>query len=79
MIHKNENPRRRPAKDPNVYPKGWSRQRVQKVVKYYDRLKDQPVLERPRMSKAGEVVWMEIPEDLVPKVQKLIAGSRKSA
>jgi hypothetical protein len=79
MMRKNGNPRRKPTKDPNVYPKGWDRQRVQKVIKHYDRLKDQRVLERPRVSKADEMIWMEIPEDLVPKVQKLIAGSKKSA
>jgi hypothetical protein len=79
MMRKIENTRRKSAKDPNVYPKGWNRQRVDKIIRYYDRLKDRPVLERPRVSKAGELVWMEIPEALVPKVQKLIAGSKKSA
>lgn len=79
MMHKNDNPRRKSAKDPNVYPRGWNRQRVQKVIMHYDRLKDQPVLERPRVSKAEEMVWMEIPEELVSKVEKLIAGRRKSA
>jgi hypothetical protein len=24
------------AKDPSPYPKGWNRQRVQKVIDYYD-------------------------------------------
>ncbi|MGD0464451.1 MAG: hypothetical protein ABSB74_18355 [Tepidisphaeraceae bacterium] len=79
MMAKNENPRRTPARDPNVYPEGWNRQRVHKVIKYYDRLKDQRVLVRPTVAKAGELVWMEIPEGLVPKVQKLIAASKKSA
>ncbi|MGD0540326.1 MAG: hypothetical protein ABSB33_02300 [Tepidisphaeraceae bacterium] len=79
MMSKNEHARRRSAKDPNVYPKGWNRERVHDVIKYYDRLKDQPVLDRPRVAKADELVWMEIPEGLVPKVQKLIAASRKSA
>jgi hypothetical protein len=79
MIRKNGNPRKKQAKDPNVYPKGWNRQRVQDVIKYYDGMRNQRVLERPSVSKAAELVWMEIPEDLVPKVQKLIAGSKKSA
>jgi hypothetical protein len=79
MIRKNANSRRKSAKDPNIYPKGWNRQRIEEVIKYYDRLKDHRVLERPRVSNAGELVWMEIPENLVPKVQKLIAGSKKSA
>jgi hypothetical protein len=49
------------------------------VIKYYDRRKDQPVLHRSRVSRAAEVVWMEIPQDLVPKVRKLIADRKKSA
>ncbi|MGD0139611.1 MAG: hypothetical protein ABSD28_12090 [Tepidisphaeraceae bacterium] len=79
MIHENEKSRRKPAKDPNVYPPGWNRQRVERIIDYYDRRKDQVVLRRSGVSPAKEMVWMEIPEGLVPKVQKLIAGRRKSA
>jgi hypothetical protein len=79
MTRKNGSPRRKLAKDPNIYPPGWNYRRVQKIIKYYDRLKDQPVLRRPRVSYVQDMVWMEIPEDLVPKVQKLIVASRKSA
>ena len=49
------------------------------VIRYYDRRKDQPVLHGSRLSKAAEAVWMEIPQDLVTKVQKLIADRKKSA
>jgi hypothetical protein len=79
MTRKNGNSRRKPAKDPNVYPPGWNYQRVQKIIKYYDRLKDQPLLPELRISNVKEMVWMEVPEALVPKVQKLIVASRKSA
>jgi hypothetical protein len=73
------NPRRKVAKDPNVYPDGWNYRRVQKIIKYYDGLKDKPVLDKPKISKAEEVVWMEIPQALVSKVQKLIAARKKTA
>jgi hypothetical protein len=79
MTRKNGSSRRKRAKDPNVYPPGWNYQRVQKIIKYYDGLKDQPLLPELRMSNAKEMVWMEVPEALVPKVQKLIVASRKSA
>jgi hypothetical protein len=79
MTRRKYNPRRKPVKDPNVYPPGWNAQRVAAVIKYYDRRQNQPVLRSSRMAKAAEVVWIEIPEDLVPKVQKLIAAHRKSA
>jgi hypothetical protein len=79
MKQKPTNSRPKLGGDPNVYPKGWNYERVQKVIKYYDRLKDQPVLKKPRVSRANDAVWMEIPEELVPKVQKLIAGMKKSA
>jgi hypothetical protein len=79
MTRKNGSSPRKPAKDPNVYPPGWNYRRVQKIIKYYDRMKDQPVLGPSRVTDVQEMVWMEIPEDLVPKVQKLIVASRKSA
>jgi hypothetical protein len=79
MTLRTEKSRRRPVNDPNVYPPGWNYRRVMAVIKYYDRRKDQPVLHRSRVSRAAEVVWMEIPQDLVPKVRKLIADRKKSA
>jgi hypothetical protein len=79
MTRKIGSSRRKPAKDPNVYPLGWNYQRVRKIAKYYDRLKDQPLPPELKISNAKEMVWMEVPEALVPKVQKLIAANRKSA
>ncbi len=79
MMHTNGNPPRKTQKDPNVYPPGLDLQKVEKIIKYYDHLKDRPVLRHPRVSKATEMVWMQIPEKLVNKVQKLIAGTKKSA
>jgi len=38
------------TKDPNLYPTGWNYDRVQRVIKYYDRLKNKPVLKQ-RISK----------------------------
>lgn len=79
MKHKPINPRRKSGKDPNVYPEGWNYERVQKIIEYYDRFAHKPVLKNSRVSRASDAVWMEIPEKLVPKVQKLIAGMKKSA
>jgi hypothetical protein len=79
MKDKPTNPRHKSPKDPNIYPEGWNYERVQKIIKYYDRLNDRPVLKRSRISRANDAVWMEIPEKLVPKVQKLLTEMKKSA
>lgn len=67
-------------RDPNVYPPGWDRQRVEAIAEYYDQRKDQAVLDPHSVAEASiGSVWMEIPEDLVPQIRKLIARRRKSA
>jgi hypothetical protein len=67
-------------KDPNVYPPGWDRQRVARIIRYYDARKDQDVLAGNRARRTvAQHVWMEIPRDLVPAVRNLIASRRKSA
>lgn len=66
-----------------VYPPGWDREKVESVIAYYDSHQDEDVLndadiiEGPPIS--GQVVWMEVPFDLVAQVRKLIKRRRKSA
>ena len=79
MTPKHSKARRKHKADPNVYPEGWDYDRARKVADYYDKLKDQPVLEKPQKFSARDFVWMEIPAHLTDKVQKLIATKRKSA
>jgi hypothetical protein len=66
-------------KDPNVYPPGWDYERTKAIADYYDARKDQEFLADTEPGTAAGQVWMEIPQDLVPQVQKLLARRRKSA
>jgi len=70
----------RKRRDPNVYPPGWDYRRVNDIAEYYDALKDQPALDEAHTAgPAIGLVWMEVPQELVPDVRKLIARHRKSA
>jgi hypothetical protein len=70
----------RNRRDSNVYPAGWDYRRARAVADYYDGLKDQTVLDDATVAKVSvRSVWMEIPQELVPAIQKLIARHRKSA
>jgi hypothetical protein len=72
--------KRRKPKDHNVYPPGWNYQRAKAIADYYDARKDLPVLDSVETSEASAgLVWMEVPQDLVSDVRKLIARRRKSA
>jgi len=73
-------PARRRKKDPNVYPPDLNRAKVEKLIAYYDAHQDDDVLGDDVVeANAAAYVWVEVPQDLVPKVQKLIANHRKSA
>ena len=68
--------RREPARprDPNVYPKGWNRKRVQAVIEYYDNQSDEEAIaEAEAAYRSAQVTMMARPMDLVPKVEKLLA------
>ena len=66
-------------KDPNVYPPGWNYKRAMAVARYYDARKDESVLDESAEESSIGLVWMEVPEELVADVKKLIARRRKSA
>jgi hypothetical protein len=66
--------------DGNVYPPGWNYRRAKAIADYYDTRKDQPVIGEASSPRANlGLVWMEVPQDLVPEVRKLIARRQKSA
>ena len=65
---------------PNRYPAGWDYHQAQAVAGYYDARKDVPVLDKATVARAAmDSVWMEVPQELVPSIRKLIAKHRKSA
>lgn len=66
-------------KDPNKYPKGWDRKRVEAVLAHYDnQTEDEAVAEDEAAFTRGLVTVMEIPTEIVPKVLELISKYRKS-
>jgi hypothetical protein len=75
---KSKNKARR--KDSNVYPPAWDYQRVKAIADYYDSRQGEDVLEGVEISRINAgLVWMEVPQELVPKVRKLIARNKKPA
>jgi hypothetical protein len=72
--------RKTSKKDPNVYEPGWDLNRTQSVIDYYEARKDVDVLgDSPTQQGPIDQVWMAIPSEIVPQVQRLIARHRKSA
>jgi hypothetical protein len=72
-------PRRKAAKraktkDPNRYPKGWNRQRVQAVLAHYENQTDEEAATEDEAAwRVGAFAMIQVPIELVPAVQKLIA------
>ncbi|MGA2439358.1 MAG: hypothetical protein ABSH08_00235 [Tepidisphaeraceae bacterium] len=61
-------------KDPNRYPKGLNRRKVQAIISHYEnQTEDQAVAEDEAAYHSNAVTMMGVPVDLVPKVQQLIA------
>lgn len=75
-------PHRKPTnrRDPNVYPAGWDYKRTAAVAAYYDARKGEDVLgDAAALPDADPLVWVEVPEELLPQVRKLIARHKKPA
>ena len=67
---------RRPKslRDPNRYPKGLDRAKVQELVEHYEsQTDDEAIAEAEAAYHNPASTMMEVPVSLVPKVQKLIA------
>jgi hypothetical protein len=71
---------KRTKKDPNVYPPGLNAAKVKRIIDYYDRQTAEEAAEEITSAPlAGPTAWIEVPQELVPKVRKLIASHKKSA
>jgi hypothetical protein len=61
-------------KDPNRYPKGWNRARVQAVLDHYgNQTEDEAVAEDEAALRSKQSSMIEVPLKPVPIVTKLIA------
>ena len=64
-------------KDPNQYPKGWNRKRVQKLVDHYEKQSDgEAAAEDEAAYHNAKITMMAVPVELVPAVQRLISRKR---
>jgi hypothetical protein len=72
---KSAKPRRSASKsDPNRYPKGWDRKRVENVIAHYEsQTDDQAIAEDEAAYNAPDFTMMQVPKRLVPAVEKLLA------
>lgn len=62
--------------DPNTYPPGWNRRRVQEVIRHYEGLTDEEAAEEDEMAaETPKVTMVAVPNDLLPAVRALIAAS----
>jgi len=61
-------------RDPNRYPKGLNREKVQAIIEHYEnQTEDQAVEEDEAAFNDRAITMMAVPIALVPKVQKLIS------
>jgi hypothetical protein len=61
-------------KDPNRYPRGLNRRKVQAIIAHYENQTDaEAIAEDEAAYRSDKVTMMGVPIDLVPKVQRLIA------
>jgi hypothetical protein len=62
------------GKDPNRYPRGLNREKVQAIIAHYEnQTEDEAVAEDEAAYHNKSVTMMGVPVELVPTVQKLIA------
>jgi hypothetical protein len=60
--------------DPSPYPPGWNRKRVQAIIDHYEnQTDDEAIAEAEAAYEAVKTTMMQVPVELVPQVQKLIA------
>lgn len=67
-------------KDPNIYPKGLDYKKSKAMANHYDARKDEDVFTADDTSPLTEpTTWVEVPNELLPKVRKLLKQTKRSA
>ena len=68
------------TKDPNKYPRGLNAAKVRRIIEHYDRETADEAAEEIRTAPRVEpTAWVEVPEALLPRVRKLLAGHKRPA
>ena len=65
--------------DRNRYPAGLDARTTKAIADYYDARKDQDIMGQNYTEYDPESVWMQVPNHLVPEIQKLIEKRQKVA
>jgi len=64
-------------RDPNKYPKGWNRERVQAIIARYDnQTEDEAVAEDEAAWENSRVTMIPVPSELAADVRAFIAARR---
>jgi len=65
---------RTPKTDSSPYPPGWNRSRADALIDYYEhQTDDEAIAEAEAAYNAVKTTMMQVPVELVPRIQKLIA------
>lgn len=65
----------KPAKDPNRYPRGLNRRKVQALLAHYEHQSDaDAIAEAEAAYRKRRAALIEVPIQLIPAVRKLLAG-----
>lgn len=61
-------------KDPNRYPKGWNRKKIETLIEHYEsQSDDEAIAEAEAAYRKRQSSLIEVPIKLLPEVRKLIA------
>jgi len=69
--------KKRTTKDPNKYPRGWNRKKVQELIdRYENQTEDEAVAEAEAAFNDPDQTVVLVPRALLPKVNKLLSAYR---
>ena len=74
MMKRTPTSTKRSRKDPNRYPKGFNRQKVEALIAHYENQNDDDAIAEAAAAQHGATYrMMAIPVELIPEVKKLLA------
>ena len=60
-------------KDPNTYPKGLNRERVQAIIDHYENQTEEEAIAEDEAAFENELTTIEVPRKFAPIVERFIA------
>lgn len=65
--------------DPNKYPPGWDKNRIQDVIDHYEAQSEDEAVDEVETALTPGHATIEVPHDLLPAVRDLIAKHKKAS